>query len=131
MKVYIAAPYEQRDQAVAIMRYLESQDFTITSRWLREQQAETAEAAAHDLLDIDEADVLLLVNHAAWSDRGTGGRHVETGYALALGKRIVVFGVISNIFHRLPEPSMTVVGNRIRDGVTPLKALVAALRGAR
>ena len=45
--------------------------------------------------------MLVALNPDAWADRGTGGRHVEFGYALALGKALIVVGVRSHVFHEL------------------------------
>jgi hypothetical protein len=34
---------------------------------------------------------------------GKGGRHVEYGLALGLGKRLIICGPRENIFHTLPQ----------------------------
>ena len=104
VKVYIAAPYPEREAAQAVMRDLENQiGFEVTSTWLREMD-ELADAYARlDLADVGRADVLVALNPSAWTNTGTGGRHVEFGYALALGKRIVLVGERSNIFHYLSD----------------------------
>lgn len=36
-------------------------------------------------------------------DSGRGGRHVEFGLALGLGKRVIVIGHQENLFHHLPQ----------------------------
>lgn len=101
VKVYIAAPYPIRDVAVKMMRRLELQSIEVTSRWLKEDDTLSDEHARNDLEDVERADVLLAMNPADWSESGTGGRHVELGYALALGKPILLVGDRSNIFHHL------------------------------
>lgn len=87
----------------------------------------TAQHVAEDFADIDAADVLVLYTATAMIDLDerllemplhtppaaphrlhSGGRHVETGYALAKGKRVIVVGVPENIFHR---GACTVVGS--------------------
>lgn len=73
MKIYIAAPYPTRL------------------------------VARQDLADVDAADTLLAFNPVGWENVGTGGRHVEFGYAVARGKQIVLYGVRSNIFHHLSQ----------------------------
>jgi nucleoside 2-deoxyribosyltransferase len=101
MRAYIAAPYPERDQAIRIMRMLELQGIEVTSTWLRSPDTLSDEHARVDLADVARADVLVALNPESWNERGTGGRHVEFGYALALGKPIVLVGERSNIFHYL------------------------------
>ena len=102
MKIYIAAPYPLRDKAQGIKRQLEFCGHTITSRWLTEDQTGMSDRNARgDLEDIAAADLLLALHPEDWHDRGTGGRHVEFGYALALGKQIVLLGRRTNNFHHL------------------------------
>lgn len=105
MKVYIAAPYEERAEAIRVMQVLEALGVEVTSDWLRDG----GQDAPGDLSDVDRADTVLLLNPAAYRDRGTGGRHVEMGYALALGKQVVLLGARSNIFHDLE--AVRVIGN--------------------
>jgi len=102
MNIYIAAPYSCRNFAIAVMTTLELRGHVVTSRWLKDD-SETLndEWARNDLYDVASADALFALNLPGWEDKGTGGRHVEFGYALALGKRIVLVGQRSNIFHYL------------------------------
>lgn len=101
MKVYIAAPFELRNDARELMHALEAKGHEVTSSWLRELDEESDKWARVDLQDIARADIFLLLNPDGWQRKGGGGRHTETGYAIALGKQIVVAGVRSNIFHYL------------------------------
>ncbi len=103
MKVYIAAPYELRDTTIEIMKILEESGHEVTSSWLRTIAPMTDVVACQDLTDVETADTLLIINPANWKDKGGGGRHVEMGYAIARGKKIVLLGVRSNIFHHLSE----------------------------
>lgn len=103
MKIYIAAPYPCREEAVDVMRWLESQGHTVTSRWLTDSEDISDTSANQDLEDIRDAHLLLALNSAGWESLGSGGRHVELGYALALGKSIVLVGFRSNIFHYLHQ----------------------------
>lgn len=112
MNIYIAAPYELRDDAIATMKLLESRGNRVTSSWLRHLDEEGDLYARIDLADITRADMLLALNPGGWKQKGAGGRHVELGYALALGKKIVVVGVRSNIFHHL---SHVLVLDRVED----------------
>ena len=107
MKVYIAAPFSELPFAAKIAVGLtQAADIICTARWLTEHSEMTAEWAQRDLDDIDAADVLVALNAATWNEpaanKGSGGRHVELGYALARGKPIVLVGVRSNIFHSHP-----------------------------
>lgn len=74
----------------------------ILSRWVwnGEETPETPAAywATVDLADLDAADMLLIFPSA---EHGTG-HHVEFGYALAAGKRVVVVGERPGIFYHHP-----------------------------
>lgn len=115
--VYIAAPYPLRDAAIELMRALEADGFLVTSTWLRQPDVMADEYAKLDLADVAKADCLLAMNPEGWENAGTGGRHVEYGYALALGKGIVLFGAKSHIFHHLDS----VV--QVDESLTPADAL--------
>lgn len=128
MKIYLAAPYAGRDILKDDLDWWTANGHEVTCGWVRgTRPLETAsfgisvvstdeEVAAHaemDLADIDEADALVhytadyLVAHSDWgrteaSEKNlhSGGRHVETGYALAKGKPVVILGPKENIFQR-------------------------------
>ena len=120
MKVYIAAPYPIRDRAVSVMHVLELTGIEVTSRWLKAPDEMTDEHARKDLEDVAEADVLLALNPDGWEEKGTGGRHVELGYALARGKPVLLVGERSNIFHHLSTVTQI---DEIADVVTHLQRL--------
>jgi hypothetical protein len=102
MTVYIAGPYQTKAECRAIAETLEGAGYEVTSRWLYDSQEDSEEAAIVDIVDIERAGALLLYHPAEWAGRGTGGRHVEFGYALARGKRLVILGrAASNVFHLL------------------------------
>lgn len=101
MKVYLAAPYPLRDQAIVMMLQLEILGHVVTSRWLRVKDDDGPQAAAMDLQDIDEADALLAWNPPGWENIGTGGRHFEFGYAFAEDKLLVLLGKRSSNFHHM------------------------------
>jgi nucleoside 2-deoxyribosyltransferase len=136
VQVYIAAPYPERAAAQRVGRALEAAGVAVTSSWLCLDDVPSEASAARDLADVARADVLVALNPDSWHDRGTGGRHVEVGYALALGKPIVLVGARSQIFHHLR--AVTVVPDdrdlaahvaqalaRPRRGVTTAAALAA------
>lgn len=123
MKVYIAAPYAARDHVRAWLTWLLPRtSLEVTSSWLdadHEIHAGTVDTAPDmpdeyayqhsmkDCVEIYSADALILLTHSFVSQWGftlaqttSGGRHIETGYALAIGKPVIVVGEPENIFHR-------------------------------
>lgn len=133
-KIYLAGAYAARDRLRDYASMLQStEQHQVTSRWLLDdhdihpgaegaalgQSASYANAHVQmDLADIQECDVLVVFT-AEWlvtwdptlEDRvlHSGGRHVETGYALGLHKRVIVMGRPENIFHRALEQVTTTV----------------------
>lgn len=104
MRIYIAAPFQCRELARAYAQILQEAGHVVTSRWHGlegEQSTDGDEWARKDLADVAAADALLAINPIEWVNAGTGGRHVEFGAALTLGRKIVIIGVRSNIFHRM------------------------------
>lgn len=113
-KVYIAARYSRRDEMRAVARLLYDVGIACTSRWLTENEPLDhklgdqlpffyAETAKVDLEDIDKAETLLFFAENPHIGTPRGGRHVEFGYALAKGKRLVCIGGAENIFGFLPQ----------------------------
>jgi hypothetical protein len=115
---YFAARYSRnpelrqyRDELLAMVS-----DAEVTSRWI-DQHGGSLEASytpevlaaqpgecwtfgAHDLEDLDAA--ATVVSFTGNGGGGKGGRHIEHGYAIAAGKRLVVVGPRENIFHCHP-----------------------------
>jgi hypothetical protein len=123
LKVYIAGAYSARDQLREVVGRLEHVGHESTARWLDATHGihsgtiNTAPDLSDeycqyhvegDFEDIVDADVLLLFSHSALVAMDpsldgvttSGGRHVETGYALASGLAVIVIGEPDNIFHR-------------------------------
>lgn len=109
LKVYIAGHYDDknrlRDQAARVA----GTGSEVLSSWLKETYPATAAKgglsegqylffAERDLKEVAEAD-LIVVDTFGESNRG--GREVEFGFGLALGKRAFVVGPKRNVFHRL------------------------------
>lgn len=99
VRVYIAAPYQLKDEALALRRRLILLGVYVTARWLLETEENSARSAQLCLDDVDDAAIVLAISPEAWANRGTGGRHVELGYAIARGKRVIVIGHRTNVFH--------------------------------
>ncbi len=118
---YIAAPYPLRDEAIALMKQLELQGIEVTSRWLKAPDEMTNEAARNTLADVATADLLIAWHPKGWNERGTGGRHVEFGYAVALHKPILLVGERTNIFDYLDIVTMIDEGDDVASHVKRLK----------
>lgn len=119
MKFYIAGPYVSRGAIRALAGDLSSLGLTPTSSWLNEpyevHSGTTGAATAlpdeevqrltqQDLEDVEAADVFILLTpkflRIDLLAGSSGGRHVETGIALAKGIPVIVVGEPENIFHR-------------------------------
>ena len=60
--------------------------------------------AAVDYEDVAAAHVLIAFTSRPADGPSRGGRHVELGLALGMGKRVIIVGPFENVFHRLPAP---------------------------
>lgn len=126
MKIYLAAPFAGRDVLKEHLPVWEDGGFTVTCGWVRSTRELTPEAlgssplssddearehAEMDLADVDAADALVHYTAAYLQSLDpslgevthklhSGGRHIETGYALAKGKDVIIIGEPENIFQR-------------------------------
>ena len=115
MKVALSSKFSRRDEMQVVARWLQSLGYVITSRWLEAKAddsdltaAEAAQAAVMDVEDVLGADVLVAFSERPLSrDDVRGGRHVELGVALAVGKPVVLVGKPEHVFHS--HPGVTVV----------------------
>ncbi len=117
MKIYLASRFSRNDEMRGVRDVLTALGHEITSRWIDQHGGDQLESAAqevlnsdpesvchfgvHDLEDIQAADTTISFTSA--DGGGKGGRHVEHGIALGLGKRVIVCGPRENIFHTLPQ----------------------------
>ena len=111
MKIYLAARYSQHPELKFLRSQLEDLGHTVTSSWLdiggksftlEELENEPDRCSIRgqaDLDDVKAADCLIFIS----SQGGKGGRHVEYGIALGLGKRIIISGHRENVFHTLTD----------------------------
>lgn len=113
MKIYLAARYSRKQEMMRLAETLRENAIEVTSSWLDEPFAPDTllnevsprlnmEYALTDLRDIDRADTVLFFSEDPLVGTPRGGRHVEFGYAVAKGKRVVVIGQPENVFHYLP-----------------------------
>ncbi len=120
MKIYIAARYDRLTEMNGYAGILRNCGFTVDCRWLNgnhqlhsgSDEVEMAKGnmplaamtfAKDDVEDLTNADTLIFFSERPDSHSKRGGRHVEFGMALALGKRIMVIGPRENVFHCLPQ----------------------------
>lgn len=107
LSVYLAGPYNARENIKAIRTILRDHGITDTSRWVDSHLEEgdhvpfkqREHEAREDLIDVYRADAFVLLNHLGNST--TGGMHLETGYAIAARKPICLVGTPTNVFHYL------------------------------
>jgi hypothetical protein len=108
MKLYLAASSPRQEEMRILRKGLAAHRISVTSRWLDMDfdlipLEEYGNNAILDLEDIDDAHYLVLYNPKADHRTGTGGRHVEAGYALGTGKPIIYIGEKEeNVFHYHP-----------------------------
>lgn len=109
--VYFAARSTRVEELNRYRAELEALGIEVTSRWLAKEprigdstysDEEWRNLALIDQEDVLAADVLVCFTEPP-GEGGNGGRHVELGMALALGRDVIVVGRQEHIFHRLPE----------------------------
>ena len=112
MKFYLASRYDDRRQLCEIRERLLAQGHEVTARWLNgshelhegvEHAEDARRFAEEDLRDIERADAVVLFNNPASLESVRGGRHIEFGYALALGKLLLIVGPRLSVFHHLEQ----------------------------
>lgn len=105
MKVYIAALYSRRAEMENYANKIIDAGHTVTARWVfgGEEGLSRAQIALLDLEDVDKAEVVVSFTHAHGTPTVGGGRHVEFGYALAKGKKVILIGDRENVFHDHPQ----------------------------
>lgn len=116
MRIYLASRYSRFPELQTYRAELEAAGHIVTSRWingdhqiddaglsLQAKEAERIRFAQEDRDDLLCADCVISFTEAPRSSNSRGGRHVEHGMALAVGKRVIVVGHRENVFHCLPE----------------------------
>jgi nucleoside 2-deoxyribosyltransferase len=105
--VYLAGRTARRQELVNAAATLRTEGIEVVSSWLDDPKAgsarsdgDAAGAACRNLRDVKRCDVLVAVTEGEGSV-GKGGRHVELGIALALGKRVLLVGPPEHVFHRM------------------------------
>jgi hypothetical protein len=121
MKIYLAARYSRHPEMRIVRAHLEGMGYEVTSRWINGghewinggheltkegstegHEAERIRYAEEDVADLRAADIVISFTEEPRKTTTRGGRHVEFGMALALGKSVYVVGWRENVFHTLP-----------------------------
>lgn len=104
-KIYLAARFSDRPHMEIIGDRLKIAGFEITARWVYggEDGLTRAQIANLDIDDVAACDTLVSFTQPYGTLTKGGGRHVEFGYAMARGKRLVLIGDRENVFHHSPK----------------------------
>lgn len=110
LKIFLCGCCSRRDLFRGIRSELKRLGYTVTSRWIDDdysQKEDDCSEYKQDQLvkyieDIKAADCLIAFTESSPS-RGLGSRHVEFGFALALGIRLIVIGPRENVFYHHPS----------------------------
>lgn len=101
MKTYLAAKYSRREEMEEkYATELPWLGHECVARWVYggEDGLSLEEIAELDLEDVRKSEMIILFTHPRGESQSGGGRFVEFGYALALGKRCVIVGPKENVF---------------------------------
>ncbi len=114
--IYLAARYSRHPQMRRCRDALTALGHVVTSRWIDCHNGALPDSLDHaalngdpaagtafgqaDVADLARADTVISFTTAEGG--GKGGRHVEFGLALGLGKHLVIVGPRENVFHTLP-----------------------------
>jgi len=108
MRIYIAAPWVRKADAITASEQFKAAGHTVTSRWfdhdgnpsdssgLSISNEEARRQAAEDIFDILGSEALVVLNLQV-----SEGKAVETGIALIAGLPVISVGRRSHVFHSL------------------------------
>lgn len=126
--IYLSAVFARRHELREVRETLRALGLDCLCSWIdfdgeetgSESREECGSWAALDLAEIRECGTFVAFAEPAsgTAPGNRGGRHVEFGFALALGKRCILVGRAEHHFHCLPEVEV----------VADVEALVLALR---
>jgi hypothetical protein len=114
MRFYLAARYSRREQMLLAQDDLARLGHTVSSRWIQgnhqvDEAGMSTEAgreyrerfAAEDYADVIAAGCVINFTEKPRSCNSRGGRHVEFGMAIGMGKTCLIVGPLENVFHCL------------------------------
>lgn len=110
MRIYLAAPWLRRPEAIAAGQRFSDAGHVVTSRWFHHTSDgdpndatgitcspdSILQQANEDIEDVMRADALVVLNLEK-----SEGKAVETGIAIAMGMPVISVGPRSNIFQAL------------------------------
>ncbi len=118
MKIYVAASYPRKKDAIAISDRLEALGHTMMSRWKWEDEGYTSDfgrretqqeqydrlsaAAIRDLEDLKNSEIVVCLTDGE-NQLTHGGRHSELGIMLYETKRVIIIGPREQVFHYHPD----------------------------
>ena len=115
-RIYLASRYSRANEMQGVRDVLTALGYEITSRWIDHHGGKypgsfTPEQLNRDPVycsgiahaDCDDLVAADTVVSFTCGSGGKGGRHVEFGIGLALGKRAIVVGPREHVFHTLPQ----------------------------
>lgn len=119
MNYYFAARYSRNEEMRRYRDIIQAKisGACVTSRWIDQHGGNLlnsfvssklnsdshAECWIYGNKDIEDVEAChTIVSFTGDDGTSKGGRHVEFGYAMALGKRLIIVGLRENIFHTHP-----------------------------
>jgi nucleoside 2-deoxyribosyltransferase len=127
--IYLASRFGKRFLLQGYRNDLQRAGHICTSRWIdlrEENEADAAECAAIDLEDIELSDTFVMFGDKPRSTLSRAGHHVEFGYALARGKRMILVAHRENIFAHLSAIEFFEDWPQALAALTPQHRLLAA-----
>jgi len=128
MRVYLAGAFSRKNEIAEKTQELENMGIIVTSSWVRESESENKVLdcdeelapllARKDLQEIMAADAVVLFTHDPTHKFVRGGRMHEAGFAMGLGKSLLVCGPKENIFHYLPEVNVFSTWEELKETLT-------------
>lgn len=104
-RVYLCARYARHEELNGYATDLRAIGYNVQAEWITgaHHDTDSAECARIDVAEVSHADIVVSFTEGPGDiqGRGRGGRHVEFGLALGLGKRCIVVGHRENVFHHL------------------------------
>ena len=96
--VFLSSRYSRREEMREIRDRIHTLGHKVQSRWIDAGVMEPVVAAIMDKQDAEQSDIVI-----SFTGGGRhGGRHVEFGIGIALGKLSAVVGEREHVFHHLP-----------------------------
>ena len=131
MRLYIAS--HSQESARHLKEAVEAAGLTIVSQWITADLKFSHGAAAYsdeeriylatmDENDVRRADALIVIAEQE-GKMVPGGKHVETGIAIALNKPVIVLGRRENIFHWHPRVQIVPAVDDLLNALSRLKDL--------